>query len=72
MVGTATVTYDGRAVGRTDIRTVSAVERNKILATPTKDDPAFLRLVPIVIIVVALILLFLSWRSRRRTRRRRR
>ena len=72
VVGTATVTYEGRVVGRTDIRTVSAVERNKILATPTKDDPAFLRLVPIVIIVVALILLFLSWRSRRRTRRRRR
>ena len=72
VVGVATVTYEGRTVGKTDIRTVSAVERNKILAVPTKDDPAFLRLVPVVIIVVAVILLIVSWLSRRKTRRRRR
>ena len=72
VVGRATVTYDGRVVGSTDVRTVSAVERNKILAAPTKDDPAFLRLVPILIIVVAVILLLVSWLSRRKARRRRR
>ena len=37
-----------------------------------KDDPAFLRLVPVLIIIVAVILLVISWRSRRKARRRRR
>ena len=72
VVGRATVTYDGREVGGTDVRTICAVERNKILATPTKDDPAFLRLVPVLIIVVAVILLIISWLNRRKTRRKRR
>ena len=72
VVGVATVTYDGRVVGKTDVRTIAAVERNKILATPTKDDPAFLRLVPVLIIVVAVILLIVSWLNRRKTRRKRR
>ena len=72
VVGVATVTYDGRVVGKTDVRTIAAVERNKILATPTKDDPAFLRLVPVLIIVVAVILLIISWLNRRKTRRKRR
>ena len=71
VVGRATVTYDGREVGGTDVRTICAVERNKILATPTKDDPAFLRLVPVLIIVVAVILLIISWLNRRKTRRKR-
>ena len=72
VVGTATVTYEGRVVGKTDVRTISAVERNKILATPTKDDPAFLRLVPILVIAVAVILLVISLLNRRKNRRRRR
>ncbi|MBE6933215.1 MAG: D-alanyl-D-alanine carboxypeptidase [Ruminococcaceae bacterium] len=70
-VGTITVTYDGKEVGKTDARTISAVERNAILATPTKDDPAFLRLVPIVIIVVAFLLLVIAQVNRRKSRKRR-
>ena len=72
VVGSVTVTYEGREVGRTDMRTIAAVDRNKILAAPTKDDPAFLRLVPVLIIVVAVILLLVAWLNRRKTRRRRR
>ncbi|MBR4132476.1 MAG: D-alanyl-D-alanine carboxypeptidase [Oscillospiraceae bacterium] len=72
VVGRASVTYDGREVDATDVRTICAVERNKILATPTKDDPAFLRLVPVLIIIVAVILLIISWLNRRKTRRKRR
>ncbi len=72
VVGTATVTYEGKVVGQTGVRTIAAVDRNKILAMPTKDDPAFLRLVPLVIIVVALILLLISWLNRRAGRKRRR
>lgn len=72
VVGVASVSYNGKVVGRTDVRTIAAVERNKILAVPTKDDPAFLRLVPIIIIVVAVILLLISWMNRRRGRRKRR
>ena len=70
-VGTVTVTYDGKEVGKTDARTISAVERNTILATPTKDDPAFLRLVPIVIIVAAFLLLVVAQVNRRKSRKRR-
>ena len=72
VVGVATVTYEGKVVGSTDIRTIAAVDRNKILAVPTKDDPAFLRLVPVIIIAVAVILLIVSWLNRRKTRRKRR
>ncbi len=72
IVGTATVTYEGKVVGQTGVRTIAAVERNKIMAVPTKDDPAFLRLVPLVIIVIALILLLISWLNRRAGRKRRR
>ena len=71
-VGTVTVTYDGKEVGKTNVRTISAVERNTILAAPTKDDPAFLRLVPIVIIVVAVVLLIIAQVNRARSRKRRR
>lgn len=74
-VGTVTVTYDGNVVGKTDVRTISAVERNTILAAPTKDDPAFLRLIPIIIIIVAVVLLIsvqIGRIKRRRRRRRRR
>ena len=70
-VGTITVTYDGKEVGKTDARTISAVERNAILAAPTKEDPAFLRLVPIVIIVVAVLLLVIAQVNRRKSRKRR-
>ena len=72
VVGTATVTYEGKVVGKTGVRTIAAVERNKIMAVPTKDDPAFLRLVPLVIIVIAAILLLISWLNRRAGRKRRR
>ncbi len=72
VVGTATVSYDGKVVGQTGVRTIAAVDRNKILAVPTKDDPAFLRLVPVVIIVIAVILLLISWLNRRAGRKRRR
>ena len=72
VVGSAIVTYEGKEVGRTGVRTIAAVDRNKILAVPTKDDPAFLRLVPVIIIVVAAILLFISWRRRKSGRKRRR
>ena len=71
-MGTATVTYEGKVVGKTGVRTIAAVERNKIMAVPTKDDPAFLRLVPLVIIVIAAILLLISWLNRRAGRKRRR
>ncbi len=69
-VGTATVSYDGKVVGETQVRTISAVERNTILAAPTKDDPAFLRLIPIVVIVVALVLLVMARVNRSKSRRR--
>ena len=72
VVGTATVTYEGKVVGQTGVRTIASVDRNKILAVPTKDDPAFLRLVPIIIIVIAVILLIISIINRRSGRRRRR
>ena len=62
---------DDEAV-RTGVRTIAAVDRNKILAVPTKDDPAFLRLVPLIIIVVAVILLIVSFINRRSGRKRRR
>ena len=70
VVGTATVTYEGKVVGQTGVRTIAAVDRNKIMAVPTKDDPAFLRLVPVILIVVAVIALLISWRSRKAGRRR--
>ena len=70
VVGTATVTYEGKVVGQTGVRTIAAVDRNKIMAVPTKDDPAFLRLVPVILIVVAAIALLISWRSRKAGRRR--
>ena len=70
-VGTAIVTYDGREVGKTDVRTISAVERNSILAAPTKDDPAFLRLIPILVIGVAFVLIIIAQINRPKKRRRR-
>ncbi len=71
VVGKARVTYEGKEVGQVDLRTITAVERNKILAVPTQDDPGFLRLVPIIIIAVALLLLAVAAINRRRSRRRR-
>ncbi len=70
-VGTAIVTYDGREVGKTDVRTICAVERNTILAAPTKDDPAFLRLVPVIVIAAAFVLIIIAQINRPKKRRRR-
>ena len=72
VVGTATVTYEGKVVGQTGVRTIAAVDRNKIMAVPTKDDPAFLRLVPVILIVIVAVLLLISWLNRRAGRKRRR
>lgn len=71
VVGKAKVSYEGKEVGQVDLRTITAVERNKILATPTQEDPGFLRLVPIIIIVVALLLLAVAAVNRKRSRHRR-
>ena len=70
-VGMAIVTYDGKEVGRTQVRTISAVERNTILAVPTKDDPAFLRLIPGIVIAVALVMIIIAQINRPKKRRRR-
>ncbi len=72
IVGTATVTYEGKEAGQVELRTIAAVERNKILAVPTQEDPGFLRLVPIIIIVVALLLLLIAARNRKSRRRKKR
>lgn len=71
VVGTVTVTYDGKPVGQTDARTIAAVERRTILSTPQDDDSGVLRLIPILIIILAVILLLIAWLNRRAGRRRR-
>ncbi len=70
IVGTATVTYDGKLAGTADVRTITAVERHKLLSAPTEEDSAIARLLPVIIIVAAVLLLLVAWANRRRGRRR--
>ena len=72
VVGTVYVSYDGKSVGKTELRAISAVKKAGILTAPTQEEDGNLLVIGAIVLgVVLLLVVIFSGRGKKRRKRRR-